>query len=237
MNRHFGLLVLAVGGVILPGVVDAQSFQDGFDSYRTGSLIAGQGGWEVRNGNPATNATVVDIQFLSAPNSLAVSGEADIVQQVSGLTDYWFTGVDTYVPSTASGELWFILLNRFDGGACTGTGCNWSVDVVMCASGCTTPGVNPGFATNFGGSEVPGSGSAPLVTDQWVEIVVAMRFYSNEYLVWYNGTLLDILPWTVTGDLTLAAVDLYSGGSTESYIDNIWLSPWIPVELQSFSGG
>jgi len=236
MKRQVGLLILAAGVVIPLGVIDAQSFYETFDTYQAGSLIAGQGGWELWNGNPSANAMVVDNQFLSAPNSLAVSGEADIVRQFTGLTDYWFTGVDTYVPSTASGEQWFILLNRFDGGACAGTDCNWSVQVVMCASGCTTAGVNPGFATNFGGSEVAGSGSTQLITDQWVEIMVAMQFFSNQYSVWYGGTLLDTLPWTETGDLTLAAIDLYSNGSTESYMDDVWLYPWIPVELQSFSG-
>ena len=29
-------------------------------------------------------------------------------------------------------------------------------------------------------------------------------------------------------------MDLFSNGSTESYMDNIWLDTNIPVELQSF---
>jgi hypothetical protein len=220
----------------LPAVVQAQYFFDNFDSYAAGSTIAGQGGWETWANSPAANASVVNSHSYSPSNSLAVSGSADIVHQFAGLTTgTWYAKVQTYVPSTQSGELYLVILNRYDGGTCAGTDCNWSVQLVLCQSGCLSAGANPGFVTNLGGSDVAGTGSTALLTNQWVEVVVEINLDSNQYSIWYNNVLLDILAWTGTGDINIAAIDLFSNGSSESYADNVWLDTSIPVELQSFS--
>jgi len=233
--RWFVLGVVAAVAFALPATVQAQVFSDNFDSYAAGSTIAGQGGWETWASNPAANATVVNSQSYSAPNSLAVQDAADIVHQFGGLTTgLWYAKVRTYVPSTQSGELFFIILNRYDGGACAGTACNWSVQLAMCRSGCLTTGVNPGFATNLGGSDIAGTGSAALITDQWVEVLVEINLDANQYSIYYDGILLDTLGWTGSGDINIACFDLYSNGSSESYMDNVWLDTTIPVELQSF---
>jgi hypothetical protein len=215
--------------VTLPGAVDAQFFFDSFDSYLEGSTISGQGGWETWAGDPAANTLVVNSVSYSPANSLAVSGTADIVHQFAGVTTgTWYARLRVYVPSTQLGELYFTILNRYDGGTCGGTDCNWSVQLAMCRSGCG--GVSPGTATSLGGSDVPGTGSTPLLSDQWVDVVVEINLDMNQYSIWYNNILLDTLPWTVTGDLNVAAFNLFANGSTESYMDDVWLDTMDPTE-------
>ena len=236
MRLRIGLVLLVGCLVSVPGVVQAQYFSDNFDAYTAGSSIAGQGGWETWGGNPAANTVVVNNYSLSPPNSLGMSGAADIVHQFTTLTPgTWYAKVQTYVPSTATGELYIIILNRYDGGTCARTDCNWSVQLALCRAGCTSTGVTPGFATNLGGTDVAGTGSTPLLTNQWVEVIIEINLTGNQYSIWYNNILLDILPWTQTGDINIAAFDLFSNGSTESYMDDVWLDTSIPVELQSFS--
>jgi len=232
MRSRIGLVLLVGCLVAVPGVVQAQYFFDNFDAYVAGSGIMGQGGWTTWGGAPAANTTVVNTFSFSPPNSLAVSGPADIVHTFAGLTTgTWYARVRTYVPSTATGERFFIILNRYDGGTCAGTGCNWSVQLSLCGgAGCPTLGV-----TNVGGSDFPGTGSTALVTNQWVDVVVEINLTANQYSIWYNNVLLDILPWTSTGDINIAAFDLFSSGSTESYMDNVWLDTTVPVELQTFT--
>jgi hypothetical protein len=104
----------------------------------------------------------------------------------------------------------------------------------MCQSGCVSTGVNPGTITNLGGTDVPGGGFAALLPDQWVEIVVEIDFDANLYTVTYGGTFLDTRQWTTTGSFEVAAFDLFSNGSTISYMDNVWLDTNIPVELMHF---
>lgn len=231
------LLVCAVVAVVVGGApAEAQVFFENFDSYAAGSNIAGQGGWETWGGAAAANTTVTNAQSYSSPNSLFVAGGADIVHQFGGITTgLWYGKAWTYVPSTQVGEMFFIMMNRYDGGTCAGTDCNWSIQVALCRSGCTTTGAVAGAVANLGGSDVAGTGTAPLITNQWVEVMAEINLDANTYSVYYDGVLFDgPLPWTQTGDINIANFDLYSNGSSESYMDNIWLDTNIPVELQTF---
>jgi hypothetical protein len=232
--RWFVFGVVAAVAFALP--VQAQTFFDNFDSYAAGSGIIGQGGWQGWAGNPGANAFVSNTQSYTSPNSLGVSGSADVVQTWGGITNgLWYAKAWTYVPSTATGEMFFIILNIYDG-ACAGAGdCNWSVQVAMCRTGCTTTGVNPGSVTNLGGSDVPGVGSASLLTNQWVELIAEINLDANSYTVYYNGVPFDTQQYYgATGQQAIQCMDLFSNGSNESYMDNVWLDTNIPVELQSF---
>ena len=227
--------ILAVGLLVaaLPATVEAQFFSDNFDSYATSSTIAGQGGWETWDLNPAGDTIVTGAQSFSSPNSLLVAGPADIVHQFTGVNSgVWYAKAQTYVPATQTGEIYFILLNTYAPG---GGSNNWSVQVALCRSGCTTAGVVAGQVVNLGGSDVAGTGSAPLITDQWVELVVEVDFNLANYTVYYDGVQVDQQAWTVTGLNEIQAMDLFSNGSNESYMDNIWLDTQIPVELMSFT--
>ena len=232
--RWFVLGVVAAVAFALPA--QAQTFFDDFDSYAAGSGIIGQGGWQGWAGGTSSNAFVSSTQSYSSPNSLGVSGGADVVQTWGGITNgLWYAKAWTYVPSTQTGEMFFILMNTYDGVCASGGPCNWSVQVAMCRTGCTTSGANPGSVTNLGGSDVPGGGSASLLTDQWVELIAEINLDANTYTVYYGGVPFDTQQYYgATGQQAIQCMDLFSNGSNESYMDNAWLDTNIPVELQSF---
>jgi hypothetical protein len=225
------VLVAAVLAAV-PASVHAQALTDHFDTYTAGSTIAGQGGWETWDNNAGANATVVTTQSFTSPNSLQINGAADIVHQFTGVNSgTWYARIQTFVPSTASGELFYILMNQY--APVTGPN-NWSVQVALCRTGCITAGVVPGQVANLGGSDVVGSAIAPLVLDQWVELRAEINFTANTYSVFYNHQLMETLPWTQTGTLQLAAVDLFSNQNTTGFMDSFHLNTVLPVDLKGF---
>jgi hypothetical protein len=232
MKRLWVLAAVSLVAVA-PATLEAQFFTDNFDAYVTGSTIAGQGGWETWDNAPGANTTVVSTQAFSSPNSLLVAGPADIVHRFTGVNSgIWYARTRTFIPSTQTGEAWFILLNQY---APSGPNNNWSVQVVQCVTGCTTTGALPGQVVNLGGSDVPGTGVLPLITNQWVDIRVEVNFSTNMYSVFYNDVLLDTKQWQLTGTAQIEAIDLFSNGSTTSFMDNVWLDTTVPVELTTFA--
>ena len=216
-----------LGGVVLAMAfamsAQAQFFADNFDSYAPGVGIIGQGGWEGWDGSAAADALVSSAQAASAPNSLAVSGGADVVQQFVGAGGgTWYAKVKTFVPSSQQGNLYFIILDQYAHGGPY----HWAVQLRLSAT--------DGVVENMGGTDVPGGGVAALLTDQWVELIVEIDFAANLYTVTYGGAFLDIQQWTIAGSLEVATFDLFSDGSSESYMDDVWLDTNIPVELMSF---
>ena len=233
--RWIVLGVVAAVAFALPA--QAQTFFDNFDSYAAGSGIIGQGGWQGWAGGTSSNAFVSNAQSYSSPNSLGVSGAADVVQTWGGITSgLWYAKAWTYVPSTQTGEMWFIIMNTYDGVCNPQENCNWSVQVVACRTGCTTTGANPGAVTNLGTPDVPGGGSTALLTNQWVEVIAEINLDANTYTVYYNGVPFDTQQFYApgVGQQAIQCMDLFSNGSTESYMDNVWLDTNIPVELQTF---
>jgi hypothetical protein len=230
--KRLSVLGVVLCGAVLPASVEAQFFTENFDSYVAGSTIAGQGGWETWDNNPAANTTVSNAQSSSAPNSLFDAGPADIVHQFTGVAGgIWYIKARTYVPSTQTGELWFILLNTY----APGGPYNWSIQVALCAAACSTGGVIPGQVLNFGGTDGGGGGTATLITDQWVEVRAEVDFGANTYAVFYNGVQFDTGTFTSTGQMQIQAMDLFSNLSNESYMDDIWVDTTLPVELMNFS--
>jgi hypothetical protein len=226
-------LVLAA---VLPSAVEAQPFwQDNFDAYATGSPIAGQGGWEAWDNNPAFNTIVTNATVLSPPNALLVGGPANVIRPFGG--NGAPTGdlhVKVFIPSNQTGEVWLRIPNTYVPGGTV----NWSVRMVMCVSACTSPGAVPGRIVNIGGSEVPGMGSTNLVTDQWVEIHVIYNVppFGNNYAIAYGGSFFTpFQPMTVTAPAVFKAVNLFSNNSSATYMDDSLIVLFIPVELMTFS--
>jgi hypothetical protein len=233
--RKLWFLALAVWVVALPARVDAQDgqfFLDTFDTYATGSTIGGQGGWEPWDLNPLADTIVTNAQSFNPPNSLLISGTADVVHQFTGVTSgIWYARAFVFIPSTHDGESWFILLNQYTPGGPN----NWSAQVVFCRVNCTTAGAIPGMVASLGGSDVGGTGTIPLILDQWVEIRAQVNLTANTYQLFYGGVQFENSTWTITGSQALAAMDLFSNGANQSFMDHAWVDQTAPVEAMSFS--
>jgi hypothetical protein len=216
----------------LPSKADAQPFFETFDSYAVGSQICGQGGWQCWDNNPAANTTVVNTQSFSPSNSLLVAGTADVVHSFTGIdTGVWFAREWVFIPSTQTGESWFILLNTYAPGGPN----DWSQQIVFCRTGCTTAGVVPGMVSAIGGSENTVVGTTPLILNQWVEIRVRMDFTLNQQQVFYNGVQFYNAPWTITAPVRLQTIDLFSNGSSNTFMDSVQIAQTVPVVGTSFS--
>ncbi len=210
---------------LLWGLYDAGSlpsaplvdWSDNFDSYATGSQIHSQGGWKGWDNSPAGGAFTSSTHSRSAPNSAAILGASDLVHEYSGYSSgFWTYTTWQYVPSSMTGQSYFILLNTYaDGGPY-----NWSTQVLFDATSDLV--VNTGLT----------AGSLPLVTDQWVELRVEIDLVNDEQDFYYNNTLLYSASWTdeVTGAgaSNIAAVDLFANGASVVYYDDMSLVEQAP---------
>lgn len=197
---------------------------DNFDSYPTGQNMHGVGGWKGWDNSPLWTAFTTDVEALSAPNSVDIVADADLVHEYTGATSgQWTYTAWQYIPSSMTGLSYFIMLNTYnDGGAK-----NWSVQVNFDAAS--------GTVTNDGAS----GGTLALVADQWVEIRVEIDLDANTQDFYYNNQLLYSGTWTEEnsggGALNIGAVDLFANGASSVYYDDMSLvgPPPLPCEVPS----
>jgi PKD repeat protein len=239
-NKMFvaiGLTVLLLGaGVVLgknaqqttPLVkpLDRGQWSENFDSYDTGSALMGQGGWFPWDGIAANTGYVVDDQARSAPNSAEIKWTSTSVwvDMVHTFTDVttgnWSFTAWLYVPSTMTGNSFFILMNKYVNG--THNNQDWSLQLEFSATGGTI------FDYNFP------STSLPIVKDAWTKLQVSINFDIDQQTIYYNDQFLEHDSWKnhvqSGGQQALEAVDLYadSAYSTAVYWDDLSVAPPVP---------
>src|ERR1043165_2192624 len=110
---------------------------ENFDSYATGVNINGQGGWQGWGNVPNQAPVTTNAQFLSANNSILVSGSGDTgtpatysdnVRKFTGVgagSGWYEYTANIYVPGNTTGNAYFILLNGY---ADPSGPFNWSVE-------------------------------------------------------------------------------------------------------------
>jgi hypothetical protein len=195
---------------------------ENFDSYVTGSQIHGQGGWKGWANAPAAGALVSSAQSVSAPNAVAIVGASDLVREFSGYTDgVYLLSAKQYVPTGFSGESYFIVQNRYQDAL---TNLSWSVQVVMDS----VDNVVKNFDDPTNGGANPGS--QPLVTGQWVDILLVIDLTADLQTFYYNGAVVYTGSWTAqyptnppntAGTLTIGAIDLFANNASVVYYDDI----------------
>lgn len=212
MKAKLLLVFVLLASVALATTANA-NWSDDFESYAAGSGIIGQGGWEGWGGNPAWDAIVTDYISHGGLNSLAVTPVSDVIQQFSGYTiGTVLISAWQYIPSTATGEQYFILLDSYDHGGSTN---HWALQL--------------NFANGIVENQFEGS-LLPLITDQWVELTVEIDLSLDLMTVEYDGVELVSKPWTsgvnddYMGALNIACLDLFSNGGDEIYWDDLTLT-------------
>ena len=188
------------------------SWADNFDSYATGSQMHGQGGWKGWDNNPAFGALTSDVEALSAPNSVDILGNSDLVHEYSGYTSgQWVYTAWQFIPGSFSGTSYFIMQNTYnDGGPY-----NWSVQVQIDSAS------NQLISDNDGAT-------LPLIRDQWVEIRIEIDLDADVQTFYYDDQMLYQKSWvdgvSGGGAVNIGAVDLYANGATSVYYDNMSLA-------------
>ena len=206
-----------------PGRASLVDWMDDFDSYVTGSDIHGQGDWKGWANDPAAGAIVTDTVSVSSPNAVAIEGTSDLVHEYSGYDDgFWIYTAWQYVPSTFSGETYFILLNQYSDAGSN----NWSTQVHFNSTS--------GLVIADG----VGAGSTlPLLTDQWVELQVEIDLENDLQEFYYNGALLYSGSWSngVSGGgiTSIGAVNLYANGASVVFYDDVSLVETAPEVCQA----
>lgn len=192
-----------------------RSWSDDFNSYTLGQFLDGDptdGGWKGWDNDPTFGAFVVDTQVQSAPYSVEIVGDSDLVHEYSGYTTGQFTYIAwQYIPSDFVGETAFILLNTYNDGG----DYSWSTQLRFNSD------------TNMVSSDYDGN-DLPLGYDQWIEIRVEIDLDADIQDIYYDGDLLVSKSWkdgvTGGGVANIAAVDLFANAATAVYYDDISLT-------------
>lgn len=218
IQRCSAIMLVAAGLCALPERA-AATYAENFDSYVTGSMISGQGGWDGWDGSAGANSMVVD-GGLSAPNRIRITGGSDSIRQLSGYTSgKWVFRAKQFVSSTSVGDSYLILLNRYQHFGPY----SWSVQL-RCNAAAGVIQENRSSATGP---------SLPLVTDQWKEIRCEIDISANTVDVYYDNQLLVSQPWKIPTDTNaqdvLACIDLYSDNPASlAFYDDIRIDPGGP---------
>jgi hypothetical protein len=206
-------------------------WSENFDSYETGSLLVGQGGWQAWDDNPAVKAYVSDNQSRSSPNSAEIawfSGVgADMVQTYSDVNSgQWRFIAWQYIPSDMQGNTLLILMNKYISG--THNNQDWSLQLTFSATLGTVADYNAASKT------------LPLITDEWVQIRVDIDFEKDWQVIYYGNQELNKKIWTggagtSGGVLNLAAVDLFADSTASSsvYYDDMKVSEILPLSCDA----
>jgi len=217
------------GGLLAPtsvmALVPGQRWSDNFDSYENETGMHGQGGWKGWDNDPSFDAFVSDVQSHSAPHSVDIAADADLLHELDEFTlGKWTFTAWQYIPSDFSSGggtpfppgTYLLLLNTYnDGGPY-----NWSVQMV--------------FDSNDGMLKVSyGNGhdtiDVPYVTDRWVKIQIDIDLDNDWTHVYYDDIRFEPYSWTGGiygeggGAPDVRAVDLFANGSTSVYYDDFSL--------------
>lgn len=189
-----------------------------FDMYEADAGLIDRRDWIGWNGNEELDAIVSDAQARSGSNSLAVSGDTDIVRSFSEVdSGQWKFSAWCYVPQAMDDEQYFVLLNTYP----TAWPDGWSLAIQIDGS--------DGVVRDHETTE-----ELPLVRDAWTQIEVSIDLDHDVQRVFYGGDLLTTREWTSgyggDGVPSIAAVDLWGNGSAHTvFYDDFVLEPCNPA--------
>ena len=215
-NMILAVLLAAIALMVAVAVLAAPAYGDDFESYANGTVMQGVGGWKGWDNSPAAAGTISNAQAHSGTNSMAVGPAADAVHEFTGFTSGSYDIIAwTYLPSTTTGQQYFIVLNTYADG---GTN-NWSTQVLFDAA---ANEVTADIVTTSGGLTT-------TIEDQWVELRITVDLTADTQTLYYNGVQFATATWTggVSGGgaLNIDTIDLFGNGASTMYYDDIAIVP------------
>jgi hypothetical protein len=201
-----------LGLAILSSAAPAQ-WLDNFDGYSPGPLAA-QSVWEEWTGSSGVDADVTTSESLSAPHSVEILSDNDVVYDFVNLSGgrptsgKWIASIKVYTPSGMSGTGWFIMLDTYP------SPLHWAVQFGFNGA---TGKIENGFIAGD---------KRNLKYDRWMSLVVAIDLDNDRYDAWYGDKLVtENASYTRgSGALEAAVVDLYGAtGFSGLYFDDIRL--------------
>ena len=195
----------------------ATNWIDHFDTYVTGSEVIGQGGWEGWGGVGTVGALTSATQLRSAPNSIDVLGDTDLVHQYADIVaGTWTYTAWQFLPTGFAGKTYFIIVNTYPATANQ----HWSVQLCFDSAA--------GVVRDDVAGDCTSATTLPLALNQWVEIRVVANLTADTASVFYNDTLLYSGTWSshilAGGALSVRAVDLFANTASSAFYDDISLS-------------
>lgn len=192
-------------------IASAQSLM--FDEYAPGTALHGVDGWLGWDNDAASGAATSALFAHSGSSSVAIRGSAsgassDLVHEYNLTSGQWQFTAWQYIPSGATGDTYFILMDTYAAGGAK----HWATQLRFDLS-------NDTVQDNLFGS----FGNLPVVRDQWVPIRVDIDLGANSQAIWYNDQHLTTVAWNRYGGgaARLQAVDLYGSSTTTVYYDDV----------------
>lgn len=231
-DQHLTVALKGNGAVVVDDTIfkdgfDGEAvvgFSENFDAYAANGNVHGQGGWKGWGNDAAAGATVVTTQSVSAPNSIEIKGDSDLIHEFSQFTSgSWTITAKQYIPTAFSGKTYFIFENVYSD---TDTSIiSWSTQVYFDSA--------TGQVSNETGAANPGT--ATLVKGQWVDLKLVVDLDNDLQTFWYNGTQLYSGSWKdqfpgqdVPGIAAIGSIDLFADGASAVYYDDIRIVPTTP---------
>ncbi|MEO1007724.1 MAG: GC-type dockerin domain-anchored protein [Planctomycetota bacterium] len=216
--RTFTWCAAALGVAAAPALAQVTLIDDGFEDYAAGSVLTGQGGWDVWPGG--TDALVTGDIARTGSNAFWANGlETD---QIFRMRDgggvpiaqdgTWEFSCFVYLPSDELvGDFYVIILNTFND-ADPGNS-NWSMQLRVSS----LDGV---VESQFDGA------TTDAVLDEWVEVKAAIDLTNDLFTISYNGVpLAEDLVWSENvsggGETQIDVLDLYAPDVIPAYVDDV----------------
>ncbi|MEM7231962.1 MAG: PKD domain-containing protein [Planctomycetota bacterium] len=205
------ILSLSLSCLLFSGDVRAETaFSDSFDDYNPGDLLGQQPGWGTWD-QVGVDCPVTDELAASEPNSVRIESGTDVVALPIITGGRWTVRAKVYIPVEMTGDGYFILLNTYSHGGPK----NWSTQIKFSQAGVEA----------LGGSEVAAVAEVlPMIFDEWIELRIEVDLDGNTQEFYYDDQLFGRSAWQSSGSNTLQAIDLFSDGSTEFFIDDVIIS-------------
>jgi hypothetical protein len=222
MKTRLALALVGLAPMLAPGLALAQ-WSDTLECYPAGQ-INGPGGWRAWDNVPGVAGVISTAQARSGANSMEITSPTDAIQQFEDITaGQWRCTAWVYVPSTATGVPWFIMLNTYnDLGPY-----NWSVQLSI--------DTDLNIISEVDTTVRPLHTPQTIVEDQWAEIRVDFDLDADAVTAWYNELQVTTGPWKrdAASTLTFQCLDLWGNLGGPIYYDDLSVQrlPLCPADL------